>query len=253
MNPAPPQRQPGCPSDLDLELWLSGAAAAKERLSPHLEGCAACKARLAWAEDAARAFAAGPLVRTREAVVDRTLGPRAAWGGFRFWVPALGLAAAALLAFVAVPQGPPEGYVGLKGSTPALGLEVWRGVEGHGERLAPGAKVSPGDGLRFSLVGPSRKIWLFTVDARGELSLLSPADGRQPREVSGVLPGGAVLDDVLGPERVFAVDAEAVGSLEALRALVKETYGADPAKIRGVDRLPIDGAQDSVLLEKVAP
>lgn len=251
--PLPPPRQPGCPSDLDLELLLAKAPAQVQAHGAHAEGCASCKERLAWADDAGRHFLAAPFARTREAVVERAVGGRRPWLDWRAWVPALSLAAAVLLAVVFVPSGPGPDYVGRKGGGAALGLEVWRGVDGRGERVASGAQVHPGDGLRFSVLGGARRVWVFTVDARGNVSLLTPAPGAVPAEPSGVLPGGAVLDDVLGPERVFAVDAEAVPTFEALEALVRRTYGADPATIRSVETLPLQGLQDSVLLEKVAP
>ena len=233
-------RAAGCPTDLELERLLLGEALP---CAEHARGCALCEARLVEMRALAERFNAMVFPRLRERIAPPARRPLG-W----LW-PALMPVAAVLAAVVLWPRGPAPDYVGLKGGRALLEVYVGEGKEGR--RLATGAQVRPGDGLRFVVTSPTRSAFVFTVDATGRISRLYPAAGPGPAQVDGLLPGGAILDDVTGPERVFAVfPADELG-FEQVEAAVRSAYAGGADAVRQVDRLPLDALQQSVLLEKV--
>ena len=64
-------------------------------------------------------------------------------------------------------------------------------------------------------------------------------------------PGGAVLDDVTGPERVFAVFPDRAARFSEIAAAVTQALGEpSAAAVRRLEHLPVELPQQSVLLEK---
>ncbi|MBI3185149.1 MAG: hypothetical protein HYZ28_23685 [Myxococcales bacterium] len=245
---AVPQRLPGCPSDLELEELLAQESAARN-CEGHTSSCQSCTERLAWMKTAGEHFTAFVFPRTRQAVSSAVAPKRRRWLA---WVPALaavGAAAASMLLFV----GPPKDYLGQKGAAePAGALEVYLGEGGKGRRLSEGDVVHPGDGLRFVIQAPGRTVFLFTVDGKGQISRIYPAEGKGPGPAGGLLPGGAILDEVTGPERIFAVYPEGPMSFEEVEAAARSAVaGKGPEVVRQLERLPLEARQESVLLEKV--
>lgn len=254
-------RRPGCPTDLELEAVIATEEAALAVHGAHVKGCEHCAARLGWMRDAAQAFNMVVFPSTREKVVRRIMGRGGAWAGWWKWLVPLPIATAAAAAAVVLLVRPPEpkpDYVGVKGlGAPALEVYVGEaGPDGKVRRLADGDVVHPGDGLRFVAQAPGKKVFIVTVDARGQVSKLYPASGTEPVPANGILPGGAVLDAVVGPERVYAVYVPAevtaidLREVEAAARLVAEKGGADA--VRKMEMLPVEAEQQSVLLEKVA-
>ncbi len=249
MDALPPRLQ-GCPADLDLERLLAGEAAVRERWEPHTSRCASCTGRLGWMREAGGRFTAQVFPATSEKVAERVARPRRLWA----WLGApAAVAAAAAAALLLVPTRPPEGYLGSKGHAAATpGLEVYVGEHGKGRRVFGGDIVHPGDGLRFVVQTPGQSVFLFTVDATGKVSRIYPSAGAGLVPPDGLLPGGAILDEVTGPERVFVVVAKGPITFEAIEAAAQAAVqgrGADA--VRRLDKLPLDVPQDSVLLEKV--
>ncbi|HEY8205862.1 MAG TPA: hypothetical protein VIG99_00175 [Myxococcaceae bacterium] len=250
-NPMP-ARSPGCPQDLDLERALAGEAAFAPALA-HAAGCDGCTARLAWMREASDLFARRVLPATRDAVLQKLHRPP--W--WRRALPiAVPVAVAATLVVVLLPSiQPPPGYIGTKGTgTPApLPLQVFVDRAGKAAEVHTGDRVHPGDGLRFVVDAPDREVVLISVDGQGHVSRLVPGGtARVPQ--TGIVPGGSVLDGVLGPERIFAVELQPgmdVARVEAaVRAVVSS--GGDQA-VRDARALPLAAPQGTVLLEKVAP
>jgi len=246
-----PARSPGCPQDLDLERALAGEPAFAATLT-HAATCASCTARLAWMRDAADLFARRVLPATRDAVVERL-----AHRGWRRWLPvAVPVAVAATLAVVLLPTLlPPPNYVGTKGAgVPApLPIQVFVDRSGKAAEVHTGDRVHPGDGLRFVVDAPDREVVLVSVDARGEVSRLVPGgSARVPQ--TGIVPGGSVLDGVLGPERIFAVELQPGMDVAKVEAAVRAAVasGGEQA-VREASLLPIPASQGTVLLEKVSP
>jgi hypothetical protein len=251
-------RRPGCPTDLELEAVIATEEAALAAHGAHLKDCEHCAARLGWMRDAAQAFNMVVFPSTREKVVRRIMG--GSWPGWWKWLVPLPIAAATAAAAIVLLVRPPEpepDYVGVKGlGGPALEVYVGEaGPEGKVRRLVDGDRVHPGDGLRFVAQAPGKRVFIVTVDARGQVSKLYPASGTEPVPASGILPGGAVLDAVMGPERVYAVYVPAdvttidLREVEAAARGVAEKGGPDA--VRRMEMLPVEAEQQSVLLEKV--
>ena len=254
MTPMPP-RVAGCPADQVLEQLLAGEALAAERRG-HVDTCAHCAARLEWMREVDRHFTSAVFPRTREAMVERVTAPR--WRLPRLWVwlvPAA-VVAAALVLLVVSWRTPPPDYIGLKGGSGGEGtFEVYLGENGHGRRLAEGESVRPGDGLRFVVQAPSRAAFVLSVDSAGNVSRLYPSTGDAAGPAEGLLPGGAILDEVAGPERLFAVYPRSEDPplrFEDVEAAARRAFGGrGPEGVREVERLPLDVPQDTLLLEKV--
>jgi len=256
MSSPMPGRPPDCPQDLDLERALAGETAFAPALA-HAARCASCTERLAWMREAGELFARRVFPATREAVLHRLHRPPW-WARLRqaltIAVPA---AVAATLLVVVVPalRSPGDDYVGTKGlgGPQPLPLQVFVDRAGKAHELHAGDQVHPGDGLRFVVDAPEREVVLLSVDAQGQVSRLVPGGtARVPQ--TGIVPGGSVLDGVLGPERIFAVELQPgmdVAQIEsAIREAVRE--GGEQA-VRRAGALPLRTPQGTLLLEKVAP
>lgn len=214
----------------------------------HARACPRCRAEL---DDVARArerFVAQVFPRTRAAVVGRG-APGIPW---RRLLPPIGLAAAVGAAGVALvvvrPERPPD--LQAKG---AGALSVFALRDGRVFSVEDGARLRPGDRIRFAVHGPGAGFVLVaSVDGRRQVSVYQPSTALPPATGGDpVLPDSIRLDDALGPERIFAVfsdrpvpEAEVSRALEALGA-------AGPEAVRRTPRLPLPLVQASVLIEKV--
>jgi hypothetical protein len=252
MTPSMPARAPRCPQDLDLERALAAEAAFAPALA-HASGCDACTARLDWMREAGDLFARRVLPATREQVLQKLQRPP--WWR-RAWPLAVPVAVAATVAVVLLPTlRPPPGYVGTKGAgAPApLQLQVFVDRAGKARELRTGDRVHPGDGLRFVVDAPDREVVLVSVDAQGHVSrLVRGGIARVPQ--TGIVPGGSVLDGVLGPERIFAVELQPGMDVPRVEAAVREAVSAGGEQaVREAGALPLPAAQGTLLLEKVAP
>jgi hypothetical protein len=245
-------RQAGCPTDLELEAHLLDEAKTARALLPHVSGCPLCAERLAWMRAAGDRFlteaypSTAASVRAAGARLDAAAGPRwpRRWG----WLAALP-AAAALALMLRWPASPPEGYVGAKGS--AVAFEVYAREQGSVRRIADGGTVASTAGLRFEAMAEGRLVVVLSVDQAGTVSRLQPPAAAPPVPANGLLPGGAQLDGVPGPERIFAVFVEDAASISRVEASTREIFaGGGAEKVRTIARLQLPYDQASVLLEK---
>jgi hypothetical protein len=204
-----------CPSELGLDRFQLGESPAAERA--HVEACADCRARL---EARAAAFAALPdragMIRDLHvAAVARGEARRAARRGALLprWLGGLLAAAAASVLVVVVATRPDVDADGVrpKGDAPALSVLAERGD--HTERLSSGARLAPGQRLRFQLSLPA-PAWVLVVgvEASGRLYAVHPtstdpstAAVRFEAGSGQVLPGAVRLDDSIGRESLHAV------------------------------------------------
>jgi hypothetical protein len=196
---------PSHPSDLALELFLLQPEESPEK--GHLSACPTCTTRLAQMREEGEDFKRFVFPQTVEAVEDAMEKRPFAWRAlFKVLVP-VG-AAAALAVTLLLPSGPPDDYVGVKGSGMILSVFV-NGADGA-SALPDGAKVPAGAALRFK-IKPEKNdchLWIASVDAKGEISRIYPPAGTKPQCLgAGAVPGGAVLDGQPGPERIFALCA----------------------------------------------
>jgi hypothetical protein len=239
------------PSELTLEAHLLSPS---PEISAHAAGCSLCAARLQRMAEEGETFHREVYPRgvgaVRAAVTPADRAPR------RWLLPALpvlGAAAAAVVLLVRT-GGPGPEYVGLKGGS--LGLSVFVGMAGDATAVADGARVPPSAALRFSLrTGRPCQLWVASVDAAGQVSQLYPASGNAPAALaaSGPLPGGAILDGQLGPERLYAVCTGQPLPWEALADRIRTAAPGGADGVRGAGRLldlPEGAAQATLLLEK---
>jgi len=239
-----------CPSDLRLEAHLLDSLASG--LTPHLEGCAGCQARLRRMEAEGEHFSRFVFPATVDAVVDAAR-PARRTNWFAAFVPAAAAAAAGFLIFLS--PAPPADYVGRKGD--ALGLTVFLGAPDGARAVEDGARIPAASALRFQVRSATPcRLWIVSVDAAGQVSRLYPPWGDEGAEVGSgsPLPGGAVLDGRPGPERVFAVCTQQplrLQDLELAGRAVASGGGDGVRRARQLDGLPPGSLQASLLLEKV--
>jgi hypothetical protein len=242
-----------CPSELMLEEHLLDPS--RSGLARHVAACAPCGARLARMEREGEEFRRFVFPRTVDAVTAAATAPRRPrWSRWlAVALPAGGLAAAAAAMLLVVPQ-PPSDYLGAKGAP--LSLQVWVGGDAGARAVADGGAVPAAAALRFQVraARPCR-LWLLSVDGRGEVSRLYPprGDTGADMQTGGTLPGGAVLDGLSGPERLFAVCSPGPLPLDELERAARAAASGGDEALRRASRLtglPEGSAQATLLLEK---
>lgn len=238
------------PSDLALEGYLLEPG--RSPLAAHLETCEACRGRLARMRDEGEDFRRFVFPATVEAVERAAARRRVPRWPF---VLAPTFAAAAVAAVLLLrPSGPDSDYVGVKGRDMTFSVFV---NAAEGARAVPdGAMVPASAEVRFR-VRPKDECWLWimSVDESGVVSRLYPPKGVPPdRRAPGPVPGGAVLDGLAGPERIYAVCApdEKMGWGEVKSAAEKVALGgAERVRAaRGLGGSLSEAPQASLLLEK---
>jgi hypothetical protein len=211
-----------CLSDWRLDRLLAGELepAARAGAEQHLAGCGACAARRGDREAEQRLFrdTAPPLFL--RAVAPRRR--RQVW-----WLGAAAAAAAAVVVVVLLlGRTPREELVALKGR-PHLRFFVRDGATGTVREGLPGQQVHPGDRLRFGFDGdlltrtPLLRVALLNREASGKVTRYFPEGGAAaaalpPVGRDGLLPFSILLDEVLGPETIFALYCREPVSLPAL-------------------------------------
>lgn len=241
-----------CASELALELHLHNPA--RSRVAQHLTACPGCRERLAQMEAEGEHFRRFIFPRTVDRIVAAWEGHRSRW---RTWMAALlpagAVAAAAALMLVA--PVPPDDYVGAKG-TP-FSVQAWRATAEGARPVADGDRVPASSVLRFKVaLGTPCHLWMVSVDGRGEVSRLYPAEGKEPAPLAGganPLPGGVALDGVAGPERLYAVCSPEPLALSAVEGAARAAAGEPGALQAGgpLRGLPAGTIQATLLVEKV--
>ncbi|MFP2928099.1 hypothetical protein ACLESO_23440 [Pyxidicoccus sp. 3LG] len=241
-------------SSLKLDALALDALPAEERTAArvHLDACATCRARSEELASLRSHFTVNVLPRT----VPALRRPPAWHSAWRWWVPALAAATAAMLVVLVRPvtaDGPEFGVKG--GATLQLyahrSERTWKVEEG--EALAPGDQVRfrvDGGGLPYALV--------VSVDGAGQVNTYYPFDGTQSvlLPVRGVaeLPGSIVLDEAPGPERLFALFSREPLAFEAVAPALREIAAGGADTIRARTHLPVPAsAQATFLFEKTRP
>lgn len=243
-----------CPSELALEAYLLEPA--RSPLGAHLDGCEACRARVARMREEGDEFRRYVFPATVDAVQSAAERRRPRLAFILAPVAAFAALTAALLVFVKLqgPAGPPSDYVGFKGS--GVGLSVFVNGDEGARPVEDGAAVPASGALRFK-VNPAVAchLWIVSVDSKGEVSrLYPPAGGRAELRGAGPVPGGAVLDGEAGPERIFAVCAtERTSWDDVRRAATPAAAGAAGVRAARALGAPLSGAPHSTLLLEKRP
>ena len=252
-------------SERSLDLLLLGRHADQEgeeasRARSHVGACPACRSHLDSLRRSAEYFDQNVRDRTEGQVLaaleERTGAPprtRRRWE-----LTALGLAAATA-AVVLVTRGAPRRPDAREADLRSKGdasLTVFRRHAGSVSVLSDGARVEPGDSLRF-LADPAGYRWLLvlSLDGGGRSTVYLPYGGSASRPIDPLRrfedDGSITLDETRGPERIFALFSDQpIAAAEAIRAL-GEIAGRGPEAIRSTRHLLVTaGSQTSLLLEK---
>lgn len=226
---------------------LEGSQA--HQVQAHLTDCESCRHKLEAMQAEDRAFQAEPqhapdlFARRVLAKVERRAEerrPRLAWG----WLTGMLVPAAAMAALLLFHlRTPSDSYVGVKGGA-RLTLTARSGP------LVDGARVHPGDELRFVVGAPAAgQVLVVGLNESGELFPYYPLQGERSAPIAAgqavALPGSVVLDRTLGRERFYVLLSEAPLSVAEVRAAVKAGHVtlAEP-------ELPVAASQASVLVQK---
>jgi anti-sigma factor RsiW len=241
-----------CPSDLALEAYLLEPKGSP--LARHLAECPKCTARLAEMRAQGEEFLQYVYPATVEAV-EAAAAP-APWWRRRWLALVPTLAAAAAVAFMLRPVGPPDDYVGEKGGG-GLGLSVFVQGNAGARSVRDGEAIRADAALRFRVRAQKAcRLWILSLDEKGQVSRLYPAEGTGGAAVSGQadIPGGAVLDGQSGPERIWAVCTPTPATWKSLAKVIQSATGPGPEGVRTrpptTSGLPPGTVADSVLLEK---
>jgi len=209
-----------CASDFVFDRYLAGEFSGEElgQLERHIEACARCNERLHTLRverEAALEFLpnfaaiAAPQEPTKQASLQPAPAPgvssRHAPRSF-LWAGSGALAAAAA-AFLLFPSAPTKGPIELAERAKGTGgFELFVRHDGVVRSGGPGEVLAPGDSIQFAVTTPEPAYAaIVSVDGanhasayfpRGELAEQLPA-GRTE------LPLSTVLDDTLGPERLW--------------------------------------------------
>jgi hypothetical protein len=255
-------------SSFHLELARLGQTSPGERafIDEHLRGCAACSEMAASFEGHRRGFLAtgaseaGARARAREGLGRARRRRLFAWLATGLLLPV----AAALVLFLAPRRGARDGGVGLDpdvavkgGPTPGLMVAARRGARVF--PVSPSEPLRPGDQIRFVLERVRhRYVLIASVDGAGRANIYVPYEGSASLDVGAgdrvEIPGSIVVDDVPGPERLFALVSARPIDAASVRAALANVGARGPSAVRDTRRLDV-GADDqvSMLLEKVVP
>lgn len=233
-------------------------------LQQHTETCAECRPRLGEIAADRQAFLAARDPSIESAQILARLEALESQAGARWldwlahrraWLGSAVAAAVLLLALLPRLGGDdPRDPNRTKGSA-RVGLSMFVNRPGGPEPAASGIALGAGDQIQFSYqAGGYGHIFVVSVDGRRAITpLYPPRPGRslsvQPAG-EHVLDGSVILDDAVGPERVFAFFSEAPLEFEALRAAIStalERSGGDLERLDHVD-LPEGGRVSQVSL-----
>lgn len=248
-----------CPSDLVLEGYLLEPD--RSPVTPHVDGCAHCRQRVARMQQEGEEFNQFVFPATVDAIEAAVAPRRARW--LKLLAPVAALAtvgAATLLVTRGGPTAPPPDYVGVKGRTMLhegrAGLEVFVGGADGASPVEDGSTVPAGAALRFRIKPDDDKcfLWIASVDAKGQISRLYPPQGAAVKDIpAGPVPGGAVLDGKPGLERLYVVCADTEKTTwDDVRKAASPAAGGEQA-LRRQKMLgePLDDeCQSSILLDK---
>jgi hypothetical protein len=191
------------PSDYALERGGSD-------VDSHLMGCAACRERRAETQRMDSAFVREMFPRTLGRVRARLMGEqtrKGRWRPFGWGLGGVALAAVALALFVRArpPQPGSVQWDGIKGTPAPPGLTVFVKRGDQVSVLAPGKALRPGDAIRFvARLDRPRFVELRVPNgAGGERTLFPVGTSAAWVEPGQPLPGGFVVDESPGPERLI--------------------------------------------------
>jgi len=245
------------PSALRLDALALGGLSDGERreLEAHLAACARCRLEASTSAASRTEFERGAYGDALRSVRKR-LQPARSW--WRRLVPtsaALVVAAATVLVVLKMPHATVEPAYGIKGG-PSLHLYGRR--DGKVFPVQPGAKLRAGDQLRFAVANqPAGYLMIASVDGAGRGSIYFPFDGQRSARVespNAELPGSVILDEVAGPERLFALWSDEPLAATKVLSSLRELGAQGDHAVRAATALPVAARdQKTLLIEKGPP
>lgn len=244
-----------CPSEFSLErlrLGESDDSDAGRATAHHVGRCAACTSRMAEI-----AIAPPPLALD---AVWRDVREQHARGPNRFRLFAFGFAGVAAIsaAVILLLVGTVPSTDLVKGGPWALTVIAKPRGQQEPTRLVSGARLSPGDRLRFevSTTWPLGYAAIISLDSAGVVSVLVPRAGQAIEVRAGrrILIDGAVeLDKTLGHERIELLGCPRPLPVATLAAAAREALLRQGGDLRRVAAIAPDCHQETFWIEKVKP
>jgi hypothetical protein len=247
------------PSEILMARLLIGRASGDEvrQVDDHARDCLRCKAELEGAQAARSRFDRQVFSRTLPLIEERFAArPRRWFVALGLVTATLGAAAVLVLVLVLVRPAPRPGTTpeaaafSVKGSG---ALKLYGRRNGHVFPVEAATVLHPGDQLRFAVQSDgARFVLIASIDGRGQASIYVPSTpiGRDAAVGWGLVGDSIVLDEALGPERVFAVFSNEMLEEEAIFSVLRETATKGGDALRSVKALPLPLVQTSVLFEK---
>jgi len=227
---------------IDLLLLAALSPSDTNEAKGHLDGCELCKQRWIDLNEDSQKFKQYVFARTLPQVEQRLQSPvQSFFERFKlqFVLPAVGLAAAAGLAFV-LSAGPgtqteDDIYVGLKGLESTFEVFAQR-AQGNVFAVKANAELKPKDRIRFVVnPGHAKYVMVVSVDGKGAFSVYHPVGGAESEKVESKkraeLTSTIELDDTVGTEKLLVVLSEAPIKADVVKAAV--TANAAAPKIDG--------------------
>ncbi|TNE92281.1 MAG: hypothetical protein EP330_02135 [Deltaproteobacteria bacterium] len=195
----------------------------------HLETCDRCRGRLTAQENHRAAFELRPVPEAIREAKGEVIRPQF---GVRRWLPAVALAAVAVLALQL--GGPVEPDTRTKGTAVA---EAWLDDGGDGHALAPGEVVHQGDRIQLRFKRPPLpQVTLAGVDGTGAVEIYGRWTAEGEAERWQTAPFSLRLDDTPGDIQVALIFS---GDELSDRAVKQAVTGSPPKGVQ-VRRLLLD-------------
>ncbi|MFO0726983.1 MAG: zf-HC2 domain-containing protein [Myxococcota bacterium] len=239
---------------IELYAYQLGELPAPRRaaVDQHLGGCETCRARLTELEQEDSAFRreANAAAASVQILARLEAGEGQGGGVLRWrWLGALLPVAALGLMFSMKTLGPDDASVRTKGAGPAI--EMFLNTPHGPEAVKAEQALHARDQIQFRYHAAGLPfVVVLESDGAGLLTELFPGTGGESFAVepegSHVLPGSIILDDAVGPERIFAVFSKLplLGKdvAEAVRRAINAAGSA--RKVEG----PLPGLDDAVVV-----
>jgi hypothetical protein len=215
---------------IDLLLMAALAGDKESEARAHLDGCPVCQKRWAELNEDKLRFEQFVFPRTVGRLEERLNSPSLAdrlRAGWKALIPAMGLAAAASVAFAVFvggrSKGADEAYVGIKGGA-SFEVVAYRPESGQFPVKA-GTVLKARDKIRFVVNGAGAKyVLIASRDGAGGFSVYHPFGAAQSGAIEPgrvELPGSIELDEVVGLERLVAVFSDAPVQADAVKAAME--------------------------------
>jgi hypothetical protein len=251
-------KAPSCPSEFALERLRFGELVEtpeEKALIAHLDACPECRQRQRVLADAESPTLDSAAIWSRAFGRPGATSQPARLRGLRWAAIALVGVTTAAAVVLLKPQPVPD--ILTKGSAAHLGVIAKR-RDGSTARIEAGARLSPGDRLRFEVSTrlPQANIALVMLDGGGAVTRLAPSNDRSLWIASGkrvLLDEAVELDGALGAERIVLVAcADTVDTkkvVEGARRALADARG-DP---RQVNQIGSGCDEEAFSITKVKP